>query len=696
MTVEDIFGTSDLQPENRLVTSWRPGYPQYTYYRTGNHKNPQHFIYYTEAETGQSYILTNSENLPILNSPRIENRFILPNYQWSPDGEFILIPSDRDLYLFHPESNEATRLTFDNQIENDPLFSPDGKWIAFIKDNNLTMINLTTHEETFLTHHGTEKRLIGQFDWAYEEEFKIRQGFAWSPDSRYIAFFEFDISREPIFEIKNDLDDDFPLKRQFYPKPGDAIARVRIGTITIRSQKITWLDIGKNTDIYIPRIHWLPDSRHLAIQRLNRPQDRLDVLISDITTGMSKIILTETDSEGWVDILDDPIFYKENSFLWLSERDNWTHIYNVDEFHTMHQITRGAWDVTELVRADTQTGWIYFIATEKSRIERHLYRIHFDGTGFQRLTRRDGVHQIEMSPDGKYYADTFSNMTTPPQITLHHTDGSLISILASGEIPALRSYQLAQPRLMTMKTSDGFILDAKLMKPVDFNPDKKYPVLIINYGGPDSQIITNDWQHGQGNLWHQLLCQRGYCIFSIDPRGTGLKGDAFKNLLNRDISRGLSDLVEAAEQLKQLDYVDPERIGIWGWSHGAWVSCLALTKAAPLFKTGIAIAPLSDLKNYDAIWTERYMDLPSDNPEGYFESSPINFIDCYQNGLLLIHGVADDNVHVQNTLEIAEALENRNKPFEIMLYPDKDHNLPGRTTRVHLYNLMTSFIQKNL
>lgn len=696
LTVEDIFGKSELQPETWLVRSWRPKHSQYTYYRNRENETPRHGIYYTEAQSGQTYLLTDSESLPVLDSPRIENRFILPNYQWTPDGESLLIPSDRDLYLYNPAVNEAERLTHDNPVENNPLFSPDGKWIACIKENNLTLINVNTHEVTILTRHGNEKRLVGQFDWAYEEEFKIRQGFVWSPDSRHIAFFEFDISKEPVYEIKFNLDDDYAMRKQPYPHPGEAIAKVRIGVIDIRSHQITWLQTGKNRNIYIPRIHWLPDSHHLAMQRLNRRQDRLDLLISDISTGRSRTLLTETDPEGWVDILDDPIFYRENSFLWLSERDDWTHIYNVDAFHEIRQITHGDWNVTELVHADPRSGWIYFMATEKSRIERHLYRIHFDGTGFQRLTRRDGEHRIEMSTDGKFYVDTFSNVTTPPQVTLHLADGELIAILSSGEIPALQHYRLTQPEFMTVTTSDGLNLDAQLMTPVDFDPDRKYPVLMINYSGPDSKIVINSWQHGQGNLWHQLLCQKGYCILSIDPRGTGLQGNSFKNLLNRDISRGLSDLIEVADQLRHLEYVDPYRLGIWGWSNGAWMVCLAMTKAADRFKTGIAIAPLADFKNYDAIWTERYMDLPSENPDGYAGCSPINFLDLYQKGLLLVHGIADDNVHVQNTLEIAETLNNQNKSFEIMLYPGKDHNLPGRTTRVHLYNLMTDFILKNL
>ena len=692
LTVEAINGTPDFRPAKWQVTAWRPEHPQYTY---SQKCNGTFCIFYIYLESGEKYLLINSENLPILEAPGREKRFVLPNYIWSPDGKQMLIPADHDLFLFDLDTQEAERLTLDPQTERDPAFSPDGNRIAYTKNGYLCLYDLDSRKEIELVHQGQNK-LVGRFDWVYEEEFEIRKGFYWSPDSRSIAFYELDVSDEPLI-LLNEGSDLSSAETMRYPRAGDSNAKVRIGVINIGNRKINWMDTGRNSDCYIPRIHWLPDASSLMIQRLNRLQNRLDLMLSNVSTGRSHIILSETDHEGWIDVLDDPLFLqKDRSFLWLSERDNWIHIYRIDESGTVTQITRGEWDVTHLLVADEANGWIYFTATEKSPLERQLYRIRFDGSGMMPVTRSEGEHIIDMAPDGSYFIDTFSNCTTPPQITLHRPNGELIAILSSGNIPALQDYELAVPEFINFTASDGLKLNAMFLKPVSFIPENKYPVLIYVYGGPGSQRVINNWQRGQGNLWHQLLAQHGYCLFTLDNRGTGFMGNSFKNLVYRNIGLGLQDQIEAAERLKQLTYIDPDRVGIWGWSGGGWMTLLAMTKGAPHFKTGIAVAPVSDFRFYDTIWTERYMGLPDENPSGYDQSSPLTYMDEFQGNLLLIHGVQDDNVHVENTYKMAEALQNHRIQFELMLYPDKDHNLSGEATRTHLYTLMTRFIMHNL
>ncbi|MBN1781321.1 S9 family peptidase [bacterium] len=695
-TVEDIFGTDKFRGPSWQTISWRPRSGGITYYdKPEGRVTPA--VFRIDTETGLTSPLIDPETVPVLQAPETEYRFTLPNYIWAPDGESLLLPASDDLYWIHLKSKKTRRLTDDKEPERDPLISPDGKHVAYLKKGNLCVLDVNSLHEARLTDHGTDTRLIGRFDWVYEEEFGMRRGFFWSPDSRAIAFYELDIAGEPVYTLTGENNGHQELRPYRYPTAGDPNARVRIGVVQLDSRKITWLNTGHKSDDYIARITWAPDSRTLAVQRLNRAQNRLDLIFADAKTGKSRPVLTETDPSGWVDVLGEPVFLdSEDRFLWLSERDNWAHIYLYHQDRLLSQITRGNWEVTELVHADAKDPWIYFMATEQGPLERHLYRIRQDGTDMERVTRTPGMHEIDMSPDGRMFMDTFSNSTTPPRITLHRADGSLMHILSAGNLPALQEYRLTRPEFTQMVTSDGLKLNAMFMKPVDFDPGKKYPVLIYTYSGPGSQIVADSWRRGQGNLWNQLLCQKGFCIFSVDNRGTGFRGNDFKNMLYLDMSRALQDLVEAADQLRQLDYVDPDRVGIWGWSGGGWMTCLAMTKGAPNFRCGIAVAPVTDLRYYDSIWTERYMGLPADNQQGYDASSPLFHSGLYRGGLLLIHGTEDDNVHVENTLALIHALQNQGKPFELMLYPHKDHGIGGRKTRVHLYRLMTDFIETHL
>ncbi len=349
-----------------------------------------------------------------------------------------------------------------------------------------------------------------------------------------------------------------------------------------------------------------------------------------------------------------------------------------------------------LVRVDEKKKTVYFLSREKSALECHLYKVGLDGKGFQRLTTEEGWHSINISPDAKYYLDVFSNVSISPKTILCRRDGRKIRVVESGEIESLKEYKLVVPEFFTMTTHDGLRLNAYMVKPVDFDTTKKYPVLVYTYGGPGSQIVRNSWRVGRGNLWHQLMLQKGYIVFGVDNRGTGTKGNDFMNLVYRNIGLGVADQINGAKYLRTLPYVDGNRIGIWGWSGGGYMTCLALTKGAEYFKAGVAVAPVSDFRNYDTIWTERYMDQPQDNEKGYDESNPINYINHYRGGLFLIHGSGDDNVHLSNTLQMAYALQNARKPFELMIYPRKLHGIRGRDTQVHLFNAITDYLLKNL
>ncbi len=699
LTVEGIFGSNQYATKELRNVQWSPDGDAFTCYEYDS-STRRRLIKQIDLQTGEPSVLIDSDHVDVLQPETQEKRFTIPNYHPSPAGETILLPSRGDLYLYTMASERTKRLTDDPKEERDPRFSPDGQKIAYLKNHNLMTLDLDSGVETSLTSQGTENLLVGRFDWVYEEEFSIRTGFFWSPDSRYIAYFELNQFLEPVFSIVDFIPLYSRVETMRYPKAGDQNGTVRIGVVSIDNGRTTWMDIGRETDIYIPRIAWLNDSRHLAIQRLNRDQNQLDLLIADVTSGESEQLLTEKDSEGWMNHVDHWMFLQDSQrMIWLSERSNRDHLYLYDlQGNLIRQLTDGEWDVVELIHVDEKKETVYFIGTEKSLIERHLYQVGLDGNGFQRLTKEEGWHKIDMSPDGTHYLDTYSNITTPPRTTLHQSNGSPIKVIESGEIDALKEIALIEPEFFTITTDDGLELNAYMIKPDNFDPGQIYPVLVYTYGGPESQRVQNSWCLNRINfhLWHELMVQKGYIIFCVDNRGTGFKGNDFKNLIYRNLSKAVIDEMQGAEYLRSLPYVDGSRIGIWGWSGGGYMTTLAMTKGASYFKVGVAVAPVTDHRNYDTIWTERYMGQPEDNEDGYDDSNPITHIDNYQGGLLLIHGMADDNVHLSNSMQLVYALQNARKPFNLMIYPRKLHSIRGYDTQVHLFNLITDYFLEHL
>lgn len=696
LTVENIFGSSRFSPRGLLAPEWTPDNKAISALRGGN--GPRNLILERiDLKTGQRSLLIDSKTTSALQPVRREKRFNLPSYIWSPSGKHILLPTEEDLFLYDIRAGEVRQITGDTAEERDPTFSPDSKKIAYLKNHDLVVLDLASLTEIRLTDRGTENLLIGRFDWVYEEEFGIRTGFTWSPDSRFLAFFELDQSGENRFPIVDFIPVHNVAPEMAYPKAGDPNGIVRIGIVPAEGGPVVWMDIGRETDQYIPRIHWLKDSRTLAIQRLNRDQNRLDLLFAETNDGSSRVVLTEHDPSGWVDPADNITFLDDgNHFLWTSERSGWNHVFLYDlEGHVVSTITHGSWDVVNLEGVNEKTETVYFTATEKSAIERHLYSVQFDGSGFRRLTEDPGTHFVNFSPDTRYFIDVYSTATTPPRTTLHRETGRMVHILDAGTIEDVAAMNLSAPEFFTITTADGLELNAMLIKPPDFDPLKRYPVLVYTYGGPGSQTVQNGWLGTRG-LWHQMMAQHGFLIFSVDNRGTGWKGNDFKNLLYRNLGKGVLDQIEGSKYLSSLPYVDPDRIGIWGWSGGGWMTCMAMTRGAGYFKAGVAVAPVTDFRNYDTIWTERYMDQPQNNPSGYDASNPLTYIDRYRSGLFIIHGSADDNVHLSNSMQMAFALQNAGKPFEMMIYPRKLHGIRGRDTQVHLFNAITAYFLKEL
>jgi dipeptidyl-peptidase-4 len=636
--------------------------------------------------------------------------FRFTTYQWSPDEKqilFISAPPEREylsrltpagnIFLYDLSSKSFRRLTNVADPQYNVKFSPDGKFVGFVRNNNIYALDIASGAEHQLTEDGAEHIINGKFDWVYEEEFEISDGWQWSPDSKHIAFWRLDENRVPEYTLTEWDSLHLQLIPMRYPKAGEPNSIVKIGVVDFQSSLTQWMDIGTNDDIYIPRIQWTLDPTVLSIQRMNRGQNILELLYADISTGATRTVLKETDDK-WIDVTNDLTFLKNGSFIWPSERDGYRHLYLYKNDGTLlNQITKGKWEVESFYGVDEKTDDVYYSSTEVSPLERQIYKIQLDGKNKHRLTTILGTHTANFSPSCQYFLDTYSNISTPPKIALLNSDGNILSVIEENSISALDDIQLGKTTFLSFTTADGVQLNASIMKPADFDSTKKYPVLVYTYGGPGSQVVLNMWERTSDVLWYTYLGQHGYLIFMVDNRGTGARGKEFKTAVYRNLGKWeVNDQVEGAKYLSSLQYVDKDRIGIWGWSYGAYLTSMVILNGADYFKAAIAVAPVTSWRYYDNIYTERYMGTPQNNPAGYVESSPITHASKLKGKFLLIHGTSDDNVHFQNTANFVSALEKANKQFSTMFYPDKNHGIYGGVTRLNLYTLMTNFILTNL
>jgi len=482
-----------------------------------------------------------------------------------------------------------------------------------------------------------------------------------------------------------------------YPAAGGANPIVRVFVTALNGGEPRSMDTGAETDIYIPRVNWLTDSKHLAIQRLNRTQTTLDLLMVDTNTGKTRVALSENDP-NWINVSDDLYFLKDGKrFLWSSERSGYRHLYLYDlEGKQLAQITKGDWEVAAGAAIDEAKGLVYFTATEKSQLERHLYRVAFDGTGFARLSKDAGTHDAVLSPNAGAFYDTYSNAASPPRQELYRADGLRVATINENKIGELADYHLSPMEFLAVKSRDGVELNASMIKPPDFNPQKKYPVLVYTYGGPHAQVVRNAWG-GANFLWHELMSQKGYIIFSVDNRGSAGRGHAFETPLHfRMGAQELSDQRDGVQYLKSLPYVDSNRIGIWGWSYGGHMTLHAMFEAGDDFKVGFAGGPVTDWRYYDTIYTERYLGLPQKNEKGYQDSSPVKYASQLKGKLLIAHGTGDDNVHFANTLSVVNDLIEAGKYVEVLAFPGRGHGVSDLPARRVLMRRVTQFFLDNL
>ncbi|RED50196.1 S9 family peptidase [Seonamhaeicola aphaedonensis] len=645
--------------------------------------------------------LVSSTNIPQL-------RYFV-DYTFSNDEQKVLLAteveqiyrhSSRAIYFVYDINTEEVVKLHDEKVQ-EPTFSPDGSKVAFALDNNLYIKDLLSGNTTQITSDGKKNSIInGVTDWVYEEEFAFVKAFDWNTDSNKIAFIRFDETDVPEFSMDVYGTALYPQQYVFkYPKAGENNSKVSIHMYDLETNKSHEIKV-KNTfdDFYIPKLKWTNSANNLCAIYLNRHQNEAHIWLINTVTKQSEIILTEKD-EAYIEEGYPIHFLKDNTFLWISETDGYNHIYHYSEKGKLiNQVTMGSWEVTEYYGFDEKTQRIFYQSVENGSINRDVYSVKLNGRNKKRLTKNEGTNSASFSADFSYFINAFSNATTPPKYTLNSADsGNLIKGIKDNDrlLQELSNYKISKKEFSTINVN-GNDLNMWMIKPANFDDSKQYPLLMYQYSGPGSQSAANSW-HSYNDYWYQHLAQQGYIIACVDGRGTGFKGADFKKVTYLNLVKyETEDQIEVAKKLGELPYVDADRIGIWGWSYGGHMSTNCLLKGNDVFKMAIAVAPVTSWRFYDTIYTERFMRTPQENPDGYDDNSPFNYPEMLKGDYLLVHGSGDDNVHVQHTMRMVEALIQANKDFDWAIYPDKNHGIYGGNTRLHLFRKMTNFIHENL
>jgi len=599
-------------------------------------------------------------------------------------------------YVYDLKSKKISAVS--NLKIQEPSLSPDGSKVAYVYNNNIFVWDIAANYTKQLTLDGVKNKIInGITDWVYEEEFAFVRAFEWNSDGSKLAFIRFDETKVPEFSMDVYGANLYQTQTKFkYPKAGEVNSEVSLHIVDVDTYDITQVDL--DDPYYIPRIKWMNDPNFLSVQTLNRHQNRLRLYAVNARNNTVSIILEETD-DAYVSVTDDLTFLADDSFIWTSEKDGFKHIYlyNVDG-KLLNQVTKGPWEVTKFYGYDQNEDLFYYQSTENGSINRDVYSVRGNGKNKRRLTTKLGQNTADFSADFTYFVNAFSNASTPPEYTLHDAlNGKKVKDILNnqGLISKLEDYRINSKEFSTIAIN-GNELNMWMIKPHDFDPTKKYPLFMTQYSGPGSQKVSNSWMD-TNDYWFQMLANEGYIVVCVDGRGTGYKGADFKKVTYKELGKyEVEDQIAAAKKLSELSYIDESRTGIWGWSYGGFMSTNCLLKGNDTFEMAIAVAPVTSWRFYDTIYTERFMRTPQENPSGYDENSPFNYPELLKGKYLLVHGSADDNVHVQNTMRMVEALVQANKQFDWAIYPDKNHSIFGGNTRLHLYTKMTDFIKENL
>jgi dipeptidyl-peptidase-4 len=624
----------------------------------------------------------------------------LPTYVFDSRRTALLVAAADDLYLFVFASRRLVRLTRTAGTEEEPSFSPDGRRVAFVRGGNLWVVDVERAGERALTRDGSADVLNGRLDWVYQEEIYGRGRFRaywWSPDSRQLALLRLDDTKVPRYPMVDDLAERPLLESPRYPKAGDPNPEARLGLVEASGGAPRWVDLSRyaQDEALLVDVAWSPDNRRVLVQVQDRAQTWLDLVAADAATLRTSVLLREK-TPAWVERQENGLVWlRDGGFLWLSERTGWKHVYRYRGDGTLlGAVTRGEWEARTVHGADAQ-GFVYFSGTERSPIGGDVYRVRLDGTDLRRLSAAEGTHAASFNPGFTLFLDTWSDLTTPPQVRLHRADGAEARVVDPNPVPALAEYRLARPELLRVETRDGFAMEAMLLRPPDFDPARRYPVYQHAYGGPGAPQVKNAWG-GTTYLFHQLLAQHGVVVWICDNRTASGKGAVSAWPLYRRFGETeLRDVEDGLAWLRRQPWVDPDRIGIYGWSFGGYLVSYALTHSRS-FAMGIAGGPVTDWRHYDSVYTERYMDLPSRNPEGYRRSAPRLAASDLHGRLLLVHGTLDDNVHPQNTTRFAYELQKAQKPFRLMLYPQSRHGVTEPALQQHLGALKLGFVEETL
>lgn len=700
ITLEEIWGGAFRSEGLQALQSLNNGTEYVVQEFDRANRNMQVNIYdYASGEAkGSLFESASIDGLPFFetfNLSKDENKVLLGN-----DVRSIFRRSTEGVYhVYDLTSKELVQISED--AIRSPYFSPDATKVAYVFENNLYYKDLVSEETVQVTTDGKNNKIInGMSDWVYEEEFSIVRAFDWNADASVLAFLRFDETEVPEFSMDmfgtygKQL---YPEQEVFkYPKAGEKNAKVSLHLFDLKTKTLTQIDLGAYA--YIPRLQWSKKTHLLSVQTTNRHQNELKLWLVDATNQKANLVLTETD-EAYVDVTDNLTFLDDNSFIWSSEKDGWNHLYHYTESGKLkNQLTKGNWEVTRYYGYDSKSKRIFYQSTENGSVNRGIYSVQLNGKGKKELAVQTGTNTASFSANFTYFVNTFQSTTSASTYSLHQAkDGKLVRKIKDNSAleNQLSDYAFSPKEISTIHVN-GEDLNMWTIKPRDFSEDKAYPILMFQYSGPGSQSVSNTYW-GYNDYWYQLLANEGYVVVCVDGRGTGYKGRDFKKVTQLELGKfEVEDQAEAAKLLAQNSWVDENRIGIWGWSYGGFMSSNAILQYAEVFSTAIAVAPVTSWRFYDTIYTERYMTTPQENAGGYDHNSPITHASKLEGNYLLIHGGGDDNVHVQNTMLMVEALVQANKQFDWRVYPDKNHGIYGGNTRLHLYTMMTNFILEKL
>ncbi len=716
LTLDRIFASDEFRGDRPPPLKWFEDGSYITLQPSKLHEKSNDLMHLDAS--GKSEVFVSAEQLV---PPNAKDPLTIEGFQVSEDLDLVLIYTNSvkvwrqntrgDYWTFRRSTQKLTKIGAEAQ-PSALMFaklSPDGSQVGYVRENNLFVEPADGDKATALTSDGSPEVINGTFDWVYEEEFGCRDGWRWSPDSRQIAYWQLNTRGVKTFTLVDYTTESYPILKTFaYPKTGEQNSACRIGVVAAAGGATTWINVPGDTrnDFYLPKMEWTGGSQELAIQRINRMQNSVEVILANTATGSVKTALNDHD-ETWVDIHDESVAWtdKGNSFTWISERDGWRHLYLAShDGKSLRQLTRGDFDVIRVLHIDERAGKAYFLASPENPTQQYLYSVSLDGIGApERLSPTDqpGTHEYDIAPDGSLAVHTYSTINTPLRVELISLpDHKLLrSIVTNDELRAsLESLKLAPVEFIQVKIGDGVNLDCWLMKPPGFNPAKKYPLLLHVYGEPASQSVRDVWG-GRHYLWHRMLTQQGYVVACIDNRGTPCpRGRAWRKAAYKRVGTQASeDQVAATRELLKQPWLDASRVGVWGWSGGGSMTLNLLFRYPDVYHTGVAVAAVPNMRLYDTIYQERYMGLPQDNGEAYDAGSPITHAAGLKGNLLIVHGSGDDNCHEQGMMKLVNRLIELNKDFSMMSYPNRSHSIDeGKNTTRHLYGLLTRFLNENL